>query len=174
MVDSPPISALCGALQRSHREPENRPASRVLVRNNFAVVVPHRLPRPANALGFFRQIYIYERKCLQPQQQMEYPDDIRFERREFRFAIVAHVCAERDAAGAEQGGLLRCCKSARMPAGVAQVKPEVDSRKNDVNLSPAMHAECHRSGGCAFANRCAASGTTQVVFEEGGARQRVR
>ena len=83
--------------------------------------MPHRLPRPTDALWLLWQIYIDQRKRFDRQQQLEHTHNVGFERCEIRFTTVAHVCAECDAARAEQRCLLRCCECAGMPARVAQV-----------------------------------------------------
>ena len=65
---------------------------------------------------------------------------------QIRFTTVAEVCAESDAAGAQQCSLLRGPERAGMPARVAQIQPEIDPRKNDINVAPPMHAERNAIG----------------------------
>ena len=121
MFDGPAIRAFRGAFERRDCEPKNRPTGRIFVGNDFAIVMPHRLPRPTDALRLLRQIYIDQRKRFDRQQQLEHTHNVGFERYEIWFTTVAHIRAEREAARAQQCCLLRRRKRAGMPTGVAQV-----------------------------------------------------
>src|SRR6185369_2743862 len=121
MLDCPPIRPFRSALKRGDCEPKNRAASRVFAGNDFAIIMPHRLPRPTDALRSLRQIYIDQRKRFDRQQQLEHTHDVWFESCKIRLTAVADICAEREAARTQQRCLLRCSKRAGMPARVAQI-----------------------------------------------------
>ena len=55
-LHGPAVGPLLHLLERSHREPEVLPAHRVTPGDHPAIVVPHGLPGPAEALGLRREI----------------------------------------------------------------------------------------------------------------------
>jgi hypothetical protein len=55
--------------------------------------------------------------------------------------VFAYRCAERDATHPEQRSLFCGSQRAGVPAGIAEVQTEIDSRKNEVNMLPMMRSE---------------------------------
>ena len=65
----------------------------------------------------------------------------RFKLREIWVFVFAYRCAKRDATHSEQRSLFCGGQRAGMPAGIAEVQTEIDSRKNEIDMLPVMRSE---------------------------------
>src|ERR1051326_8227165 len=150
MLNSPAIRSFFGSLQRRNGKPKNRATHRVLARNNFAVVVPDRLPGPPNSFRCLRQGYIQQGHFFFGQEQGGGLSDVRLQLRQGWLTIVGHWRADRDAAQSQQRSLLRSRERAGMPTGIAKIQTKINSGQDKVDVAPPVSAERDTIGRCAI------------------------
>src|SRR5207248_6471441 len=140
MLDRPAIGPFLRSFQWRDGKPKNRTTHRVLAGNNFAVVVPDRLTRPANSFRFCRQVHIHKGHFLFGEEQIDDFADVRLELSEVWLTAVGHRCADGDAAQSEQRSLFRSREGAGMPAGIAKIQTQINPGKDKIDMSPTVSA----------------------------------
>ena len=97
--------------------------------------------------GLRREIHVDQRHRFFFKQQIEHLRNIRLERREISVpSLSLTTVLMRDAVYSEQCGLFCSRQGAGMPAGIAEIQTEIDSRKNDIDMLPMMRSERNAIG----------------------------
>ena len=101
-AEGPPVGAIFFAFQWLDSKPVDGAFHRIFARNNFAIVLFDRLPRPPNAFRFFGHVHIDEAHFFFFEKKLEHFVDVRFQRTEIgRFVGHTDGSAEGDAAQSE-------------------------------------------------------------------------